>query len=153
MLTGLLLGCSSTTDENSSMAIRKKMDAILKSSDSAEIKLMHLEPLRFELAQAYNNENKPDEAIPILQKLIEENRNPHDPIFGTKFKMSAPFYGMEAIYFKELAKSYALQKDAESEKKALKKAEQAQAMKEKLKPIEDERNRIEEKKKKDALLN
>jgi hypothetical protein len=147
-----LFGCS-TADEHSSKAIEAKMSAVLHGNESDISKLWTIHKLDLDLAMAYNNEKQPYHAIDILQRLIEENRHPHDPFYGTKWTMSVANYGMEAIYYRELAKSYALLKDAESEKKALKKAEQATALQDKLRPIESAKDQAAEKKKKAAILN
>jgi len=139
--TGIIimsLGISSCTknDEKGSVAIRDKISEELHSTDSDAMKLYNIRRLNFDLAMAYNREIKPEKAIEILQDLIKKNRNPHDPIVGMKFEMASASYGMEALYYKELAKSYSLRKDAKAQKKALSKAERAETMENKLKPIE-----------------
>ncbi len=139
--TGIIimsLGISSCTknDEKGSVVIREKISEELHSTDSDAMKLYNIRRLNFDLAMAYNREIKPEKAIEILQDLIKKNRNPHDPIVGMKFEMASASYGMEALYYKELAKSYSLRKDAKAQKKALSKAAHAETMENKLKPIE-----------------
>lgn len=73
-----------------------------------------LEALQFGLAMAYNKENKPDEAISLLRKLIagEQQKNKS----GARRSLS---YENEARYYDALRRSYELKQDKAGEERAV----------------------------------
>lgn len=85
-------------------------------------KLDAVRKLRADLAAAYNSEGTPEPAIEILKNLILESAKP-EMVGMTDFSQTGPALIIRASYYKELARSFEIQKDAEHQKKALAKAE------------------------------
>jgi hypothetical protein len=128
------------------------MRTILNGSESATMKIWKYDMLKGDLARALIRENKPDEAIELLMEIIKKNRQP-DSFMGERVKMSSAHYGMESIYYRDLADAYTLKKDKDSAGKAHKKSLAAEKESARLKPIEDRKEAAQKKKEKDALLN
>jgi len=148
LTAGIVFSC----DTGGSESIRKEMSNVLNGSESSEMKLWRLESLNFNLAQAYIKENRPDEAIEILMDLIRKNREPHY-IMGGSMKRSSAHYGMENIYYTTLAEAYTIKGDAINSGKATKKAADAAAMSDKLRPGEEKIEAAKKKKERDSILN
>jgi predicted Zn-dependent protease len=107
--------------------------------------------MKGELALAYNNENRPDDAIEILHELIKKNKEPHG-IMGERMPKMSAHYGLDSAYYRMLAESYQLKKDSDSQTKALNKMKQAEAMEARLKPAEQAREERQKKRERDSIL-
>lgn len=151
LLVAIILACFSC-DTGGSASIRKEISKTLNGTESTFMKLFTIQGLRFDLARAYIEENRPDEAIEILMELIEDNRNQSN-FMGDKMNMSSVHYTMEKLYYETLTAAYQLKSDTANSVKAVKKSIAAAETAARLKPIEAKRDAAREKKKRDAILN
>jgi predicted Zn-dependent protease len=67
----------------------------------------------YRLAAAYNSENRPDDAIAILQRIIKEESQEKNGI-----PLRSSNYSAAAQYYEALARSYELKQDPDNMKKA-----------------------------------
>jgi len=111
------------TSAPESIIIAKERDRIYASRDKT---LMKKDPLYvrelqdklqfldYRLAVAYNAENRPDEAISVLQRLI----NDEEAKGGTGTPRRSRSYLNEAQYYEELKKSYDLKHEEDNSQKS-----------------------------------
>jgi tetratricopeptide (TPR) repeat protein len=108
-----------------SQKIRAEISRILDSSMDNQRKLWKIDMLESDLASAYVDEGKFDDAIKIYEFEIEKTRRDGKIEFwGYRHSTS---YALEAAQFRQLAFVYELKKDHDSAAKAIKKAESAEA--------------------------
>ena len=96
---------------------------------SLESKLRFLD---YRQAVAYNSENRPDDAIVLLLRIIKEESRLKDGI-----PRRSRSYTAEAQYYESLATSYQLKKDSDAENKAMQNREELLARAAETKKIED----------------
>jgi predicted Zn-dependent protease len=153
----LVSGCQAIKPAPKSEKVRKQMKELLDKvgNDAMAFDLQKLtfRNLKYDLAQAYNDEKRPDDAIEILVEIIKESKQPDKNYFGQVRNRISADYFFDSIYYKELARSYEIKQDIPSRDKALKKAEQAASMEKKLKPAEEASESRKKKLERDAILN
>jgi len=86
----------------------------------------------YRLAVAYNSENRPDDAMPILERIIKEVSQEKNGI-----PLRSRSYAAAAQYYEALARSYELKKDTENMKKAMLNREHMLSTAEELRKKED----------------
>jgi len=96
---------------------------------SLESKLRFLD---YRQAVAYNSENRPDDAIVILLRIIKEESQMKDGI-----PRRSRSYAAEAQYYEALVTSYDLKKDTDARKKAMQSHEELLARAAETRKIED----------------
>ncbi|HXY53073.1 MAG TPA: hypothetical protein VEM40_00180 [Nitrospirota bacterium] len=79
--------------------------------------------LDYRLAVAYNSENRPNDAITILERMIKEESGEHNGI-----PPRSRNYTVAAQYYEELARSYELKQDPDNAKKAMQNREKMLAL-------------------------
>ena len=97
------------------------------------------EELQVNLAFAYSNEKKYDDAINVIEHLLQENRELHYGQRGQIRLRGSWFYRIEARYLGMLADIYHLKNDFNRRDEALKKMALAQKKEEFLRKIESSR--------------
>ena len=130
--------------------IYKKIDAYL--AQPGAFGGMTLRQMKFELASALINENKPDAAIDVLLDIIKEGRTAEN-IYGQRRPLIAADYFFLGRYYEQLAHAFELKGDLASRDKALRKMEQAQTAEKKLRPEQEAREKRREKRERDSILN
>ena len=134
--------------------IIKEMGRVLNDDRSSPtIALIKYDRLRVDLAEAYNEEGRPDDAIDIAQELIKKNREHQYNLYGQVMPKHSYNYFFESRYYKILARSYELKGDVSSREKALKKSSNASAVYEKMSIVEEGREVKRKAKEKADLLN
>jgi len=153
----LINGCQAVKPEPKSEKVRRQMKELLdKVGNDAmafDFQKLTFRNLKYDLAKAYNDENRPDDAIEILFEIIKESKEPDKNYFGQVRRRISADYFFDSIYYKELARSYEIKQDIPNRDKALKKADQAAAMEAKLKPAEEVSESRKKKQERDAILN
>jgi predicted Zn-dependent protease len=86
----------------------------------------------YRLAVAYNSENRPDDAIVVLQRIISE-----ESMQNNEIPRRSRSYTVEAQYYEALAKSYVLKKDPETAEKAMKRRDELLKRAMEIRKIED----------------
>lgn len=122
-----------------SAQIRQKMNSVLNDEVKNDFTILReYELLQGDLAEAYIEENRPDDAIEVLKELIRINHGRrYVPFAGERPRMSFDYY-VEGRYYDALARAFELKKDFVSRDKAIKKSEQAFEMEKVKKKQEDE---------------
>jgi len=86
----------------------------------------------YRLAVAYNSENRPDDAIAILERIIKEESQEKNGI-----PLRSQSYAAAAIYYEALARSYELKQNPDNMKKAMQSREEMLSTAEELRKKED----------------
>ncbi len=86
----------------------------------------------YQQAVAYNSENRPDDAISVLQRIIYEESQQKNGI-----PRRSRSYTAEALYYEALATSYELKKDPAAAKKAMNSREELLAKATEIRKIEN----------------
>jgi hypothetical protein len=116
------------TSAPESMIIAKERDRIYSSRDKTRVEKDplyvrelqdKLQFLDYRLAVAYNAENKPDEAISVIQRLI----NDEEAKGKTGTMRRSRSYLNEALYYEELKKSYDLKHEEDNAQKSIRSRE------------------------------
>jgi hypothetical protein len=88
--------------------------------------------IAYRQAVAYNSENRPDDAIVVLQRIINEESTQNNEI-----PRRSRSYTAEAQYYEALGTSYELKKDPETAKKAMKRRDELLKRAMEIRKIED----------------
>jgi predicted Zn-dependent protease len=139
VLLVLFLMRESTKPESDIIAAERADLARLKDNKRAEQDPVYAASLESKLrfldyrqAVAYNSENRPDNAIAVLRRIISEESQKKDGM-----PRRSRSYTAEAQYYEALATSYELKKDPDEAKKAMQSREELLARAAETRKIED----------------